>query len=340
MKPARRRLLQWAGGALLVLLLGLGAAAGLRAVLLKHRAAAGTSAPVVVRLPRGSGLRQVARLLSRAGVVDHPRLFVLAARLSNRTTGLKAGEYRLSAAMSYGAILEHLHRGRVLLHQVVIPEGFTLEQIARRLAARGLVDKQRFLALARDPAFARSLGIAAPSLEGYLFPATYRLPRGLGERAVLARMVRRFLKEWRRLAPLARRRGMNRHQVVTLASIIEREAKLPFERRLISAVYHNRLKKNMPLQADPTVIYGLEGFDGNLTRRDLASDTPYNTYLHRGLPPGPICSPGAASLKAALDPAPVDYLYFVARGDGSHHFSASYRQHARAVRRYQKRRRP
>lgn len=342
MKPERRRLLQWASGALLVLLLGLGAAAGLRAVLLGHRAAGpcATAPAVVVQLPRGSGLRQVARLLSRAGVVDHPRLFVLAARLSGRGTGLKAGEYRLSAAMSYGAILEHLHRGRVLLHPVVIPEGFTLEQIAQRLAARGLVDKQRFLALARDPDFARGLGIEAPSLEGYLFPATYRLPRGLSEQTILTRMVRRFLKEWRRLEPLARRQGLSRHQVVTLASIIEREARLPSERRLISAVYHNRLKKNMPLQADPTVIYGLDAFDGNLTRRDLASDTPYNTYLHRGLPPGPICSPGAASLEAALDPAPVGYLYFVARGDGSHHFSATYRQHARAVRRYQRRRRP
>lgn len=312
---------------------------GLRRALLDHCADPASHQSITVVVPKGAGLRQTARILARAGVVDHPGLFVLAARLTGRQSRIQAGEYALSPAMSYRRLLHILSTGRVVLHTVLIPEGFTLRQIIDRLASAGLVDRGRALALAHDRAFLDRLGLReAASLEGYLFPATYRLPRGLDTAAVLARMVRRFLRQWEEIAPQARARGMTRHQVVTLASIIEREARLDRERPLISAVYHNRLKKGMPLQADPTVIYGLEHFDGNLRRVHLATDTPYNTYTRTGLPPGPICSPGLASLRAAVNPAPVDYLYFVARGDGSHHFSRTYRQHRRAVNRYQRRR--
>jgi UPF0755 protein len=195
------------------------------------------------------------------------------------------------------------------------------------------------LELARDQDYLRELGIKAASMEGYLFPDTYRFARGLSARAILGRMFRHFKGVWRPLAKAAGKSGMSRLQAVTLASIIERETSVDDERTLVSAVYHNRLKRGMPLQADPTVIYGMDDFDGNLTKADLHKDNPYNTYTRPGLPPGPICSPGSASLYAAVHPAPVKYLYFVAKGDGSHHFSAAYREHVNAVNRFQKRRR-
>ncbi len=308
-----------------------------RSGLLRHRAA-DQGRPVLVRLPRGSGLRQTAAILARSGVVDHPGLFVLAARLGGRAGCLRAGEYRLSPAMSYRQILEILCAGRVVLYRLTIPEGFTMYQIVERTAQEGLLDREQALALLHDQRFIQGLGIQARSLEGFLFPTTYRLPRGLGARAVLAMMVRRFQEVWRPLQARARRLGLSQLQAVTLASIIEKEAQWDYERPLISAVYHNRLKRGMRLQADPTVIYGLSHFDGNLRRADLEADTPYNTYIHPGLPPGPICSPGLASLRAAVDPAPADYLYFVAMGNGRHHFSISYREHQNAVNRYQRHR--
>ena len=186
--------------------------------------------------------------------------------------------------------------------------------------------------------FAAGLGVDGSTLEGYLFPDTYSFARGLGEAAVLARLVRRFNEQWEDLAPHTAPNGLDKRQVVILASIIEREAMRDDERPLVSAVYHNRLAKGMPLQADPTVIYGIPEFEGLLTREDLGHDSPYNTYLIKGLPPGPICSPGAASLSAALRPADSKHLYFVARGDGGHQFSNTYQEHRRAVRRYRNKR--
>jgi UPF0755 protein len=311
---------------------------GGRELILNHRAAPSGS-PVVVEAPWGSSLGRIADILHQAGVVDHPRLFMLAARLSGMSGRLRAGEYRLSPAMSYRRILESICRGKVLLRALVIPEGFTMHQIVRRAAARKLLNLDQALALLTDRDFIKSLGLKAPSLEGYLFPTTYLLPKNLGARAALTVMVRRFQAVWRELAPQAKARGLSQRQAVILASIIEREAMLDSERPLISAVYHNRLKKGMRLQADPTVIYGMARFDGNLRKRDLGEDTPYNTYVHPGLPPGPICSPGRASLEAAVEPARTKDLYFVARGDGSHQFSRSYRAHVNAVNRYQRRRR-
>ena len=292
--------------------------------------------PVMVEIPRGTGLAQTAQILEEAGVVSHPWLFMAAARLSGRAGHLRAGEYSLSPAMSLEQLLEILARGRVLLHKVMIPEGFTLEQIADRLASLKLAGKEEVMVLAQNPAFLAGLGLAeAGTLEGYLFPDTYRFAKGVGARAILSTMARRFLKVWEGLASAARDRGLTRQRAVILASIIEAEARLDSERPLVSAVYQNRLGKGMLLQADPTVIYGLDDdLEGPLLRRHLGHDSPYNTYVNKGLPPGPICSPGRASLEAAVHPARVDYLYFVAKGDGSHHFSKTYREHTRAVRRY------
>ena len=307
-------------------------------LLLEHRADPAGQA-VVVNIPQGSGLKALADALYEKGVVDHPRLFALAAKLKGSAGSLKAGEYSLSPAMSYEAILTALVRGRVLMHKVVVPEGFTMEQIAERLSTAGLADPERFLAACRDTDLIAHLGIKANSLEGYLYPDTYRFRRGLSESRLASAMARRFLAEWEKLKPLAAKNGFDRNRAVTLASIIEKEVMKGSERPLVSAVYHNRLKKGMRLQADPTVIYGIKDFDGNLTKDDLKTDTAYNTYTRIGLPPGPICSPGAASLAAALSPAKVGYLYFVAKGDGTHRFSTTYREHSRAVRKYQKLRR-
>jgi UPF0755 protein len=313
-----------------------------RLALLDHRSdPAGTAK--VLDIPRGLGLVETSELLAKAGIVDHPWLFLLASRLMEERPGVQAGEYELSPAMSYQRILTDLSRGRVLLHSLVIPEGFTLEQILERLGEMRLADPAEAQALAHDGQFIGSLGLEGDSLEGYLFPDTYRIARGRGARAALAAMVARFQREWQTagdpsLADQARAQGLSRRQAVTLASIIEREAKLAPERPLISAVYHNRLKLGMRLQADPTVSYGLAGFEGRLSREDLNTDHPYNTYTREGLPPGPICSPGRASLEAALRPAKVDYLYFVARGDGGHAFSRDYQDQINNVNRYQKRR--
>jgi UPF0755 protein len=324
--------------AVLALCLALPGWLAARQALLYHRAQPDAEAKII-DIPAGVGLAEATQVLSKAGIVDHPLLFKLAARLTARHQSIKAGEYRLSAAMSYDAILETLHRGRVLMHVVMLPEGFTLEQMVERLAQTGLVDRKKALDLASDQEFLHELGIQAGSLEGYLFPDTYRFAKGLSARAILGRMFRRFQSAWQPLAPAAKEAGLSRLQAVTLASIIERETSLDAERPLVSAVYHNRLKRKMPLQADPTVIYGMDDFDGNLTKADLHSDNPYNTYTRTGLPPGPICSPGRASLFAAVHPAKADYLYFVAKGDGSHHFSAVYREHVNAVNRYQKKQR-
>lgn len=292
-------------------------------LILEHRLAEG-GAEVVLEIPKGLGALQVGELLRKAGVVDHPWLFALASRLAEQPGRLLAGEYALSPAMRLRDILEMLAQGRVLQHLVLIPEGYTLAQILDRLAEERLLERPEALALAHDPQFLASLGLKSPSLEGFLFPDTYQLPRGLSARVVLTTMVKRFQQAWEPLGPEARRQGLSRLEAVTLASIIEREARLPAERPLVSAVYHNRLHKGMKLQADPTVVYGTPGQNGAPSHADLEQDHPYNTYTREGLPPGPICSPGRASLQAALHPAPVDYLYFVARGDGSHAFSVEY----------------
>ena len=325
-------------GLILTLLLALAPPGGLAARLwLLNQRAATAGAEVAVEVPKGAGVMQVGEILEKAGVVKSAWAFALASRLTSLGP-LRAGEYGLSPAMSQRAILTHLSRGRVLLHSVTIPEGLTLGQAVARLAEAHLVDQAQALDLARDPEFVAALGLKGGSLEGYLFPDTYRLPRGLGTRAVLTILVRRFQAEWQALEPLAAQRGLGQGQAVTLASIVEREARVADERPLISAVYHNRLKIGMKLQADPTVIYGLEDFEGNLTRAHLERDHVYNTYTREGLPPGPICSPGLASLRAALRPAAVDYLYFVAKGDGSHAFARHYQDQINNVNRYQRRR--
>ena len=291
-----------------------------------------------LEIPEGAGLRQVARLLKENGLITSDLIFVIVGKLTMAERHLQAGEYGLHTRMSPLEILHMLKAGEVLQHEATFPEGVNLEQIARLLNEQGLVSYEAFLEKASDPVFIRSLGIEANSLEGYLYPETYYFSKRVGAEGILRAMVEMFNSIYTSdLAERASALSMTRREVVTLASIIEKETALDSERPLVSAVFHNRMKKKIPLQSDPTVIYALPNFNGNLTRQDLQRRSPYNTYRVKGLPPGPIANPRKASLLAALYPAPVSYLYFVSKNDGTHHFSNTLAEHNKAVQRYQKR---
>ncbi len=292
-----------------------------------------------VEIAKGTSLHQVAATLEREGVIRSRLAFVVLAKLTFADRRIRPGDYAFHAGMRPMEILSDLEEGRVTLHQVTFPEGFTVAQIAERVAAHGLADRDEFLQASRDAAFMRTLDVAAPSLEGYLFPTTYRFAKNSPPRDMIRTMV---AFTWRTFTPKLRARAadlnMTIHQVLTLASVIEKETGAAAERMLISSVFHNRLRRKIPLQSDPTVIYALEAFDGNLRKRDLSVDSPYNTYRVRGLPPGPIANPGAEAIVAALYPAKAYYLYFVSRNDGTHHFSSTLAEHNRAVDKYQRRR--
>lgn len=276
-----------------------------------------------VYIEPGTGTLGIAKILRKEGVIHHDLLFLLLAALRGSHGRLKPGEYEFSPRMSLLEVLKKLEEGRVVVHQVVIPEGFTVREISRLLGNVGLADGGRFLAIASD-------------LEGYLFPDTYYLTRGMSEEVIVQMMLNRFRQVFGPTeAERAKALGMSVREVVTLASLVEKEAKVSGERALISAVFHNRLRHGMPLQSDPTVIYALPQFTGHLHRVDLSIPSPYNTYLHKGLPPGPIANPGRSSILAVLYPAKVDYLYFVSKNDGTHVFSRTLAEHERAVRRYQ-----
>jgi UPF0755 protein len=307
------------------------------AAFLALRPMSGSAAEIVVEVPRGASLSAVGALLEEAGVIRSRRAFVLLARLRGRASALRAGEYALAPKLSPLEILERLATGQVMTHRLVLPEGLRMEEVAQRLEAKRLASGEDFLRVARDPESAAALGVEGSSLEGYLFPETYDLARGLPAAEIARMMVGHFLSVWRGIEPAARERGLSMREVVVLASLIEKETGAPEERPLIAAVFLNRLARGMRLETDPAVIYGIADFDGNLRRVHLLDPkNPYNTYLHAGLPPGPIANPGAASLRAVVEPAAEDYLFFVARNDGTHQFSRTYREHVRAVNRFQR----
>ena len=299
---------------------------------------------VLVKIPKGTTFREVAQLLYRKGVVRSPYPFTILALWRGATTRIKAGEYRLSGRMSPGDILTALERGRVIQLILTIPEGYTIFDIAELLHRSGLARREEFLRLVQDRSFLDRMHIPGPSAEGFLFPDTYYIPSGMDLEGMVTTFVERFWRIWERerLGQRLKELKTDLLTVVTLASIVEKEARLDRERPLVASVYWNRIKKGMPLQADPTVLYGLlvetRHHRKRLRWRDLRRKTPYNTYKIKGLPPGPICNPGLSSLKAALWPAHTNYLYFVAKNDGTHYFSQTLREHNRAVWRYQKRR--
>jgi UPF0755 protein len=294
-------------------------------------------APTPVNIPPRATLREVAKVLEDTGIVPSAWIFTTGARLLGLEQKLRYGEYSFKGPLSIRAILDTLVSGRVLHHPVTIPEGFTLRQIAARIEARGLGRAPDILAAARDPAVIQRAGASGDSLEGFLYPDTYHFPRDWPPERILRAMTDRFHEvvtpEMRRRAG---ERGFTLREVVTLASIIQKESGSAPEYSLISAVFHNRLRQGFPLMADPVIIYGIQDFNGNLTREDLRRPGPWNVYLNRGLPPGPICNPGLPALKGALEPAATDLLFFVSRNDGSHHFSRTLREHNRAVDRYQR----
>jgi len=295
--------------------------------------------PVIFDVRSGASLGQVARDLESRGLIRNADAFKLLARYRELDGALQVGEYEISAALAPGEILTRIVEGRVVVYEVVIPEGLTASQIALRVEAAGLSNAVAFLAFASDPASAGSLGVEGANLEGYLFPETYRLPRGLGVHEVAKLLVDQFLQVWREIEPQARSQELSMLEVVTLASIVEKETAAPEERPLIASVFRNRLRRGMRLETDPTVIYGIPDFDGNLRRRDLENaENPYNTYQIPGLPPGPIANPGADALRAVVNPAESDYLFFVSRNDGTHVFSKTYSEHVRAVDQYQRKR--
>lgn len=290
----------------------------------------------VLTIPTGQPLAATAEVLQQRQLISSAFKFRMLARLEGYDRRLKAGEYILSPSMSPRDILERMAKGLVRLHRLTVPEGFTISQIAAQVEKAELAPATDIVQRAKDPAYARAQGIDAPSLEGYLFPETYFFPRTVTPDGIIAAMLHAFRSafspEWeRRAAEL----GFTVHEAVTLASIIEKETGDPSERSLISSVFHNRLKRGMRLETDPTVIYGIANFDGNLTRKHLETPTPFNTYIIRGLPPGPIASPGKDALKAALYPAQTDYIFFVSKNNGTHYFSTSLADHNRAVQLYQ-----
>ena len=323
---------------ILILFAGVGLLGLVITWILVHQPAAIEAGEQIIQVTRGAGLRQIAGRLHEAGLIRHPLPFILYAKARRMAPRLQAGEYALRASMSPAEILDLLYRGRIMHHALTIPEGATLRDISALVAAKDMGSEQRVLELASDAAFIESLGLTVSSLEGYLFPDTYHVTRGMDEAALLTFMVRTFGQNYpAQIAAKAEALGLSQHDVVTLASLIEKEAQLDSERELIAAVFHNRLRRRMRLQCDSTVIYALgEAFKGNLTKADLQIDSPYNTYRYAGLPPGPIANPGRRSIAAAVTPAAVKYLYFVAtRENGAHHFSNTLKEHNRAVRKYQ-----
>jgi UPF0755 protein len=306
-----------------------------------HSPAAPEAEPQEVIIASGASLRHIAAQLEQAGLIRHRWMFVLYLSWLQPGPHVQAGEYLLRATMSPVQIATVLRQGQVQQHTLTIPEGSTLRDIATLVAAQELGQPDVLLRLAHDATFIASLGLEASSLEGYVFPDTYHLPRTLGERALLTLMVETLRRNYSPpIATKAQQLGLSQHEVLTLASLIEKEAQFDEERSRIAAVYHNRLRRGMRLQCDPTVIYALgERFDGNIRKEDLQIDSPYNTYRYAGLPPGPIASPGRRSIEAAVSPAPTRDLYFVAMGDsGRHKFSTTLQEHNQAVRIYQLRR--
>lgn len=292
-----------------------------------------------VEIPQGSGSVAIGRRLADAGVIRDVNSFRLALWITGSGRRLQAGEYRFDRPMSARQVADKIARGDVYVHPITFPEGLTIRQMAALYESKGFGEAKAFVAAASDASAVQDIDPAAKDLEGYLFPDTYALPRRATADQLVARMVASFTKALTpEIVDAARARGLSVRQLVTLASIVEKETGNKDERPLVAAVYSNRLRIGMGLQCDPTVIYALERagrYTGNLRRDDLQFDSPYNTYRYAGLPPGPIASPGRASLQAASAPADVPYLYFVSRNDGSHAFAATLDEHNRNVQQYQ-----
>jgi UPF0755 protein len=297
------------------------------------------SGETFVEIPQGESTIGIGRRLVAAGVIRDELTFRLAERWHGRGRSLKAGEYRFAEPASPATVIDRIARGDVYLVPLTFPEGLTAEEMSTLFEQTGMGTAREFLAATKSPDAITSLDADADTLEGYLFPDTYHLPRTTDAPALVDRMVRRFKTVFDQdMQARAKATGLTVRQIMSLAALVEKETARGDERSLVAAVYHNRLRIGMPMQADPTVIYALKRagrWNGNITKADLQFDSPYNTYRYPGLPPGPIVSPGKAAIEAAIAPAEVDYLYFVSRNDGSHAFATTLPEHNRNVQKWQ-----
>lgn len=292
------------------------------------------------KVKNGQTFREIVDSLAQKGFIRDKNIFLILGKLTGVDRNVKAGYYPLWGNITPLQIFDALRKGKIIEYEITIVPGDSLIEIGEKFSALGIIDRNEFEKISRDEDLLRGLDIDAPSVEGYLFPDTYKFPKGLDITEVLGIMVSRMREKFDEgLLSRAFEVGMSEREVLTLASIIEKEAVADEERPIISAVYHNRLRKNMPLQADPTTIYGVKISREPITRKDLLRKTPYNTYVIKGLPPGPIASPGLESIKAALYPENVPYLYFVSNNDGTHNFSVTLKDHSKAVKNYRDKKR-
>lgn len=292
---------------------------------------------VVVVIKKGASVKEIGEILGQAGLIKYDIRFPIIARLSGDSGRLKAGEFRLETGKTVLETIRLLVHAKVVQHSITLPEGLNGKEMALLFEKNGLCDSNSYLSLMSNSAFMKNLGMEdVNSLEGYLFPDTYYFTREQkGAEHFVTIQVKRFHEVWQELVEGVTP-PVDRKEIVTLASIVEKETGAASERALIAGVFYNRLKKNMRLQSDPTVVYGVDNFDGTITKKHLRTATPYNTYVLQGLPAGPIANPGKDALRAALYPASTEYLYFVSQNDGTHHFSKTLREHNRAVQKYQR----
>lgn len=295
------------------------------------------STKITVEIKSGMATRQIAKLLEHKKIIRSKKAFAWIARYSGKAEKLRAGEYELDSSNAPWQILRHLLEGKVRLHEVTVPEGLTIAQTASLFSQAGFGKADSFIEAAANGKLLDRFGIKGNNTEGYLMPETYHFPKSASATEIIPKMISTFFEKVEQLKlhnqPVS---SLRFNEIITLASIIEKETGNKNEYRLISSVFHNRLKKGMMLQADPTVIYGLPDFDGNIRKSDLSYDSPYNTYRYRGLPPGPISNPGLLAIEAAYKPAETNYFYFVAtKSEGRHYFSSNLREHNRAVAKYQ-----
>jgi UPF0755 protein len=294
--------------------------------------------PVMMEIKPGTSAWEISRELTRQGIVSDPYMFLATAQAMQKARHLQAGTYVFEGKHFPLDIVHILFKGRTLRYRVTIPEGSNIFDVGEIIAATGLLTKQDFVQKAQDSETTAFFDIDTPSMEGHLYPDTYFLSPHMTALEIMAKMLYRFDQVYTStMQQQADALGLSTSQVLTLASIIEKEAVFNKEKPVIASVFHNRLRRKMPLQSDPTAIYGIDNFHRRITPRDLRKDSPYNTYKHTGLPPGPICNPDKYSINAALWPAKTDYLFFVSQGNGSHYFSRTLKEHNRAIAKTRKR---
>lgn len=321
---------------LLLVIVGAGGAAG-AAWWFVNTPVSSSTAEVIVDIPKGAGSHAIAEQLVEQGLVRNAVAFRYYVKFRKAGSALRAGEFRFRRDLTPSQVLETILKGDVVLHKITVPEGLAAKDISTLVEASGLGSGAEFLRLTDDAVFARSLGVPADRLEGYLYPDTYAFEKGAGARTIAATMVKHFQQVWTpEIAAKAKALGLDEHRAVTLASIVEKETGVPEERAIIAGVFYNRLTKGMKLESDPTIIYGMKEYRGNIHKADIHDPANvYNTYVIKGLPPGPIASPGGDALRAVAEPAKHDWIFFVANGEGRHVFAATLQEHVRNVERYQ-----